>query len=106
MKKSQLRNIIKECIQEIFAGEKIHIDDLSFVNGMSVGSVSPGESSLIKDPAHLEAHKAKLKKAFGNNIHFEEWNPNRFSIINHPLEKAVGDIMQRYYYSNKKYTGD
>ena len=107
MKKNQLRNMIKECIQEALSSEKIFIDDLSFTEGMSVEGVSSGVASYIRDDAYLEAHKEKVKKAFGDDIYFDEWDANRFSIVDHPLEQSTRNIMQRdYYNSSNRYTGD
>ena len=99
--------MIKECIQEALSGEKIFIDDLPFTEGMSVEGVSSGVASYIRDDAHLEAHKEKVKKAFGDYIYFDEWDANRFSIVDHPLEQSTRNIMQRdYYNSSNRYTGD
>ena len=94
--------------QESVSGN-IGLDDLK--PGMSVEGVSPGEYTTIpmddRDGKHLEDYKDTLRKAFGNNIQFEEWKSNTFSIVDHPLEQSTRNVMQRdYYNSTNRYTGD
>ena len=72
MKKSQLRQIIKECIQEVLEGEKFSLYEIPFVSGMSVEGVTPGEASIITTPEDLKYHQEKIEKAFGVDVVFKE----------------------------------
>ena len=90
--------------QESVSGN-IGLDDLR--SGMSVEGVSPGEYITLNGEEHLENHKNTLRKAFGNDIQFEQWKSNTFSIVDHPLEQSTKNTMQRdYYNSTNRYTGD
>tara|TARA_R110000803_G_C11753287_1_gene292814 strand:- start:51 stop:374 length:324 start_codon:yes stop_codon:yes gene_type:complete len=107
MKKSQLRQIIKECIQEVLEGEKFSLYEIPFVSGMSVEGVTPGEASIITTPEDLKYHQEKIEKAFGVDVVFEKQGENRYKIIDHPSAKAMVKNMDKYYNnSTNNYTGD
>lgn len=106
MKKSQLRKIIKECIQEVLEGEKFSMYKIPFVSGMSVEGVTPGDASIITSPEELKSHQKKIENAFGADIAFEKQGENRYKIIDHPTAKAMEKNMNRYYNSTNRYTGD
>jgi hypothetical protein len=93
MKKSELRKIIKEEINKVL-NEDLTLTSISFIPGMSVQGISPNESSVIQDEEHLQYHLAKLEKAFGSDIKFNEWSKGKFEIVNHPLEKGFADAVK------------
>lgn len=93
MKKSELRKLIKEELKKIL-NENLTLSTISFTPGMSIQGISPNESSVIQDEEHFEYHLAKLEKAFGGDIEFNEWAKNKFEIVNHPLEADTAKAIQ------------